>query len=318
MEADEVTVVFAADNAYSRPLTTAARSVIATLAPVHRLRLCVLDMGIDAQNRAAMESTFENERVELLWVDSLRDRVVDLPNTWTAITRATYGRLFIPEVLPGSVERALYLDCDVMARRSVGDLFFADMNENAALATYDVQSPFVSTVSAVPLWFDAGRSADDPNFNAGVMLMDLAAWRSDDLSGEALRYLTDGRHHFAQDQEAINVVLAGRIGQMDPRWNQQAEIFWAEHAVTQPYGSDFLALVRADPWIVHFSNSSKPWNYGVEHPFLDEWYANLDQTAYAGWRPHGPTRKQRIVKRGAGFARSVGRRVGLLASGESA
>lgn len=311
MDGSTITVVLSADDSYARPLTTSARSVVATLSPGRSLQLCVLDMGIAPANRQMMEASLRGPEVELVWVDTLREKVTDLPNTWTNITRATYARLYIPQVLP-ETQRALYLDCDVMARRCVGDLFFSDFEGNAALATTDVQSPFVSSISGVPLWYDAGRAPDEPNFNAGVMLMNLDHWRAERVTEETLRYLTDGRHHFAQDQEAINVVLAGRIGHMDPRWNQQAEIFWKEYAVLQPCSSERVELLKNDPWIVHFSNHPKPWAFGYDHPFLDEWFAALDQTAYRGWRPTGPTRTQRVVKRGVNLARRVGRRVGLL------
>jgi lipopolysaccharide biosynthesis glycosyltransferase len=92
--------------------------------------------------------------------------VAHLPNTWAQITRATYARLYISEVLPSST-RALYLDCDLIARRSVGELFDLDMNGKAALAVPDMQSPFVSS-----------------------------------------------------HQKAINVIRAGNIGFLDPRWVQ--------------------------------------------------------------------------------------------------
>src|SRR5690242_14963241 len=217
MRQDKVTVVLAADNGYARPLTVAARSVVDTLAPGRNLQLCVLDMGIEPSDRTLMEASFEHPGVEVVWVDKLQDRVAQFPNTWPIITRATYARIYIPEVLPHS-ERALYLDCDVMARHDVGELFDCDMGGAWAMGSPDVQAPFVPF--GVPNWYASGRTAADLNFNAGVLLMDLDAWRRHGLTEELLRYLTDGRHLRAQDQEAINAVLAGRIGEMDPRWNQ--------------------------------------------------------------------------------------------------
>jgi lipopolysaccharide biosynthesis glycosyltransferase len=298
MRNDKVTVVFAADSGYARPLTVAARSVIDTVDQGVRLELCVLDMGIEPSDRALMEASFEHPAVELVWVDKLQDRVAQFPNTWPIITRATYARIYIPEVLPDT-ERALYLDCDVMARQSVSDLHSCDMGDAWAMGSPDVQAPFVPF--GVPNWYEAGRSAGDLNFNAGVLLMDLEAWRTHGLTEELLRYLTDGRHLRAQDQEAINAVLAGRIGEMDPRWNQQAEIFWEgiqyHYEAFLPYRDAVLEDVRVDPWIVHFSSQPKPWHWGCDHPFLDEWFRNLDRTAYRGWRPPAPSKSQLLARK---------------------
>jgi lipopolysaccharide biosynthesis glycosyltransferase len=101
----------------------------------------------------------------------------------------------------------------------------------------------------------------------------------------ALAYLTDGRHYFGQDQEALNVVLAGRIGELDPRWNQQSELFLKEYEVILPFTRELIKDLSENPWITHYSNKRKPWHFGHEHPLLQEWFAYLDQTAFAGWRP---------------------------------
>lgn len=311
MSVDTVTVALAADDAFSRPLATAARSVLDTLDPELRLRVCVLDMGIEAANRRLIEASLASPQVEITWVDSLAHEVASLPNTWGYITRATYARLYLPQVLPDA-ERVLYLDCDVTARRSVADLFSTDLGGCAAAGVPDTQSPFVASPTGVPLWFDAGRSASEPNFNAGILLIDLAEWRRTGVTEAALDYLTSGRHHFAQDQEAINVVLARRILAVDPRWNQQTHVFKEEYAVTLPYDRSVVEQVRQDPWIVHFADRGKPWEPGYEHPFAEDWFASVDRTAYAGFRPKSVTRAQRGTTKGLDLARRAARRFGLL------
>jgi lipopolysaccharide biosynthesis glycosyltransferase len=294
MTDEVVTVVLAGDENYAMPLAVAASSVIETLDPRFRLQLCVLDMGIEPASRRLMERTFQKPRVETIWVDSLKERVGHLPHTFGFITRATYARLYIPSVLPETVKRALYLDCDTLARRSVSELFFADMEGAAAMGSPDVQSPFVSSTYAVPFWCERGRTSEELNFNAGVLLMDLDMWRKERINEQALEYLTDGRHHFAQDQEAINAVLPGKIKQMDPRWNQQSEIFQEQYEVIQPYSREVLKQIMEDPWIIHYCNIVKPWHYGNKHSFLSEWFAALDKTAFAGWRP---SRSRHVAKK---------------------
>lgn len=311
MGGNAATVVLAADDAFAPQLATAARSVLDHAHGDHSVRLCLLNMGIGPANVEKIDDTLRDPRAEVVWVTDLVERVERLPHVVTTITRATYGRLFIPEVLPDA-SRALYLDCDVVAKRDVADLIASDMANNTAMAVPDAEAPFVTAQSAVPWWCESGRSPSDLNFNAGVMLMDLDAFRAEKVAEAALRYLTDGRHYFAQDQEALNVVLAGRIGSLDPRWNQQSEIFREMVTVIQPYPRAEIERLQADPWIIHFCNGPKPWVFGCEHPLVDEWFAALDRTTYAGWRPSGPTRVQRLVKHGIRAARRGGRKVGLL------
>jgi lipopolysaccharide biosynthesis glycosyltransferase len=159
------------------------------------------------------------------------------------------------------------------------------MGDFAAMGVADAASPYVSSPYGVPYWSRSGRRADDVNFNAGVLLMNLPIWRNEDLAGAAFKYLTDGRHQFLADQEAINAALPGRIGQIDPRWNQQTEHLKPMYNVTLPYDEELFIELLTDPWIVHFTTSVKAWSYQPTHPFREEWFKNLDETPYRGWRP---------------------------------
>jgi lipopolysaccharide biosynthesis glycosyltransferase len=307
----EIAIVLAADDNFARPLAVTIRSIIANLGPSRTLRLWILDMGIAAGNRDLLHGILSDSRVKVTWDDSLVDRVDHLPNTWTAISRATYARLFLAEVAPQDAERVLYLDTDLVVRRCVGDLFDSDLNGSVALAVPDGRVPFVSASWGVPWWYEAGRSADDLNFNAGVMLIDLAQWRRLDVSTAALAYLTDGRHYTGQDQEALNATLAGRIMPVDPRWNQQTHIFTKDFEAILPYTREVVSLIKTEPWIVHFSTPEKPWMYGNDHPFAHEWFRCLDETPFAGWRPAPPPRRMRAVASVRRAARPLARRLGL-------
>jgi hypothetical protein len=39
---------------------------------------------------------------------------------------------------------------------------------------------------------------------------------------------------------------------------------------------------------VHFTSNKKPWHYFCRHPFLGEYLAAIDRTAWRGWRPKLP------------------------------
>jgi lipopolysaccharide biosynthesis glycosyltransferase len=280
-----ITVVLAADDKFSRPLAVAVRSLVAHLRPDRPADVYLLDMGIRPENRAKIAVAATSPAVTVHWISSVSDEVEHLPEAMPLISRATYARLLIPALLPPHTNRALYLDSDLIVRRHVGDLFDTPFERNAAMAVCDAGSPFVSSPHGVPYWSRYGRSADETNFNCGVLLMNLDAWRADNLTAAVFKYLTSGQHQAMADQEAINAVLAGRIGSVDPRWNQQTHIYRPVHRSTLPYDEEQLREILEDPWIVHFSTVIKPWSYGARHPFRHEWYEYLDQTPYRRWRP---------------------------------
>jgi len=297
-----IATVLAADDRFSRPLAATVRSIVSQLRPGRGMDMYLCDMGITPQNREEIASAAAHPDVQLHWVTTLGEKVAHLPEVVPGISRAAYARLFIPSVLPSGIDRALYLDSDLIARRCIGELFDSPIGKFAALGVADAGSPYVSSLYGVPYWSRYGRRADDINFNSGVLLLNLTAWREEDITGEAVEYLTDGRHQFLVDQEAINAVLPGRIGQVDPRWNVQTEHFQPQHQGALPFDEEQLAELIKDPWIVHYTTAVKAWSYECTHPFRDEWFASLDQTPYRGWRP---SRSAYL----AGQARRFGQRV---------
>lgn len=284
MPDSRIVAVLGADDRFSRPLAATVRSILAHLTPGRELDLYLCDMGITPRNRELIETVTRHPDVRTRWIDSLSAEVGHLPETWPGITRAAYARLFIPAFLPAET-KALYLDCDLIVRRCVGELYDTEMGDYAAMGVADAASPFVCSPYGVPFWARYGREAGETNFNSGVLLMNLPVWREDDIAGAAFKYLTSERHQGMVDQEAINAVLPGRIGTVDPRWNQQTEHFVPRFQATLPYPEELFQELLENPWIVHYTTNSKAWSYTSRHPFRDEWFAHLDQTPYAGWRP---------------------------------
>ncbi len=306
MTGSPITTVLAADNRFSRPLATTVHSIVSHLTPGRALRLYLCDMGITEPNREKIAAAGAHPDVEITWISSLMEKVAHLPQTWPGITRAAYARLLIPALLPDDADRALYLDCDLITRRCIGDLYDVEIGDYAAMGVADACSPFVSSPYGVPYWARYGRRADEVNFNSGVLLMNLKAWRAEDVTAAAFAYLTDGRHQIMVDQEAINAVLPGRIGLLDPRWNQQTEHFLPQFQSTLAYDAETLAKLLDDPWIVHFTTGTKAWTYGCGHQFRDEWFAALDETPYRGWRP---TRGAHLVEYGGRKLRAARNRL---------
>jgi lipopolysaccharide biosynthesis glycosyltransferase len=95
---------------------------------------------------------------------------------------------------------------------------------------------------------------------------------------------------------------------VDPRWNQQGELFQSAPAAVQPYSQETVDKVRKDPWVIHYSTGDKPWKFGCAHPWVDEWFANLDQTEFKGWRPAGPTKAEMLLHRARSAAKLASRR----------
>lgn len=268
----------AADRHYALPLAVMLRSAADNLDPRRSLKVYVVDAGLDPDARARISASLP-ERVALQWLAPERSGFVDLP-LWGRMTITTYDKLTIGRWLPASVGRALWLDCDMMVLGDLSRLWKTAQAQHTILAAQDTSVLTLGARFGVTCHQEIGIDAQAAYFNAGVMLIDLERWRSEDVAGRALAYLKRHRRRvYFYDQEALNGVLVGEWSRLDPRWN------WSPGFDRFASPNNTLDGTKRLPWIVHFTGNLKPWRFeGGSAPYR-LYYQYLDSTAWAGWRP---------------------------------
>jgi lipopolysaccharide biosynthesis glycosyltransferase len=301
----DTVLVFTIDQGYAMPLAVALASVAASAAPGERIRVIVLHEGVDAETQAKVTDPLAGSAVEVEWRAGASDSVAGL-HTTDRFSHVVWFRLVLPETLSDLDGRVLFLDADLVVEDSLAPLFTRDIGSSPIAAVPDAVFPFVGCAPGLPNWHASGLDAHAPYCNAGVMLIDLVAWRDADLTARTIAYASERRaeSHYL-DQDAINAVLGGTWHGLEPRWNQQPD-----HRL--PYGVVHLAHSYAelqaaadDPAIIHYASVDKPWHPGCSHPDVDRWRAALDRTAWAGWTPGVSARVRRYRRRVRQAARTI-------------
>ena len=171
------------------------------------------------------------------------------------------------------VQRCIYLDCDIIVRRDLSDLFAIDLGALpvAACTDYLYRYYMPEMRKKIPYqgrWFtpDAystevvGLTGD--YLNSGVMVVDLPAWNREKIS-ETVMAFCEARPGLAMvDQDGINAVLNGRFVEIDPRWNSHiymTTIYRSSRRTPAPAWAAIIDLWTRDPWVIHFTYQSKPW-----------------------------------------------------------
>lgn len=269
---DQHHVVVATDESFAMPTAVALRS----LARASEGPICVTVLH-DSISPAAMDRisrSLPHEDVELRWSDVGH---LDAGATRRShLGVATYFRLWVERVVPPEATRVLYLDVDTIVRRDLAPLFATDLAGHVLAAVRSVHFPFVGSRGAVNHWRQLGLDPRAPFFNAGVLLIDVARWRSEGVEARALEYLQGPHLGGGADQEALNVALTDRWLAIPPIWNQQTPILTDDHGAHLIHTADEIAAARSDPAIVHFQTRPKPWHRGSSHPWAAEW---LDHAA---------------------------------------
>lgn len=300
----DIVLVSGADENYAMPLAVTIRSVMEHLPASEKVKLFILDGGISSATRERLRRSWDDPRIQLQWLAPDVSRIADLPVS-DHISSTAYLRLMLPELLGPEIDRAIYLDADMLVRRDLRALWDEPLNDHLVLAVQDFAAPFIdasrsmsnfieakpylSAVHPVANHAELGLDRDAMYFNSGLLVMNLKQWRSENITDKVLACLDENRPHVLWwDQYALNVVCAGRWRCLDRRWNQGAHIFEYRSWRESPFEKQLYDQLQSDPWIVHYCSPLKPWHYFSNHPFENDFWRVLSQTAWQGYRPDRP------------------------------
>ncbi|HVX81704.1 MAG TPA: glycosyltransferase family 8 protein [Devosiaceae bacterium] len=171
-------------------------------------------------------------------------RILDQLPTTERFPRIVYGRLLLDRLLPREVERVLYLDCDVMVRRPIEELYDLDLEGMAIGAVADPYHDGIKLGRDIRTKQSPFDSAQ-PYFNSGVLLIDRAAFAAADLPGRIAEFARTGLlSQLYFDQDILNLVFAGNWLELPWRFNLLEP--------RKPHES-------LGPVILHYTGHRRPW-----------------------------------------------------------
>lgn len=184
----------------------------------------------------------------------------------------TYARFLFPEIFP-DLGKVLYIDVDTLVLGDIGELYSWPLEGNLVGAALGRGTERVDHCWGVLNYKELGIPPETPYFNAGVLLMDLKAWRHENFAKQCMDYAAKYPELcIFWDQTVMNTLLAGRFKLVSDIWNQQFSV--PDKSFTRE-------------GILHYCGPDKPWNFTNNLPkALNElYYEEIDRTAYRGWRP---------------------------------
>ena len=180
-------------------------------------------------------------------------------------TVAAYYRLAAAEFLPSSLDRILYLDCDIVVNSDLRELWEMDLTGLSAAVIDDMCSGLQSNYER--LQYDKQLRY----FNSGVLLINLAYWREHKIMELFEEYAKQYRERILwPDQDVLNAVLLNNKIHVGIEWNYQMGFLKQSYYDTLPERLQ-KEVVSTEPKIIHY-NQSKPWmvTYYIL-PYYREW-----------------------------------------------
>jgi len=239
------------------------------------------DDEVTSINRSDLEKTvasFGGKSILFYHIDVTKFPCFPNISSGVGVTKASYYRLLMSEILPENIHKVLYLDGDIIVRHSLLPLWNIDLGNRAVGVVPDgiVTMEFYNRLQYPP---QLGY------FNAGVILMNLDYWREHEVVNCFMDYLLNHAGILLfHDQDVLNVVFRESKIVLPIKYNLTNGFLWKKTQYdTKKYKHEVLEA-REDPVIVHFAGE-KPWNSyrrGASHPFASTFFKYQSQTKWKG------------------------------------
>ena len=209
-----------------------------------------------------LKSTIEAGRSELVLhvLPGHAKELIQNAPTLRHISIATYYRLFLPYVIDENIGKVLYLDCDILVRGSVEELFKETDPGIIITGASDINEED-----------HADRVGVDVYVNTGVLTMDMIGIRKmytmESMMKEIARIMAQPIKIILGDQDIINLLFMGHIEKVSNKYNFQRLIHKA-YCLKNP------SLVK-ETVIAHFITGDKPWNNDYLMVYAREYYSYL-------------------------------------------
>lgn len=240
MSRKNIPIFFAVDDNYIKFLKITLTSIIANSSKAYKYDIYILHDGLSSDSKNEIK-TLKNRHFNIKFRD-VGGQIRGLSNKFGVrdyYTLTTYFRLIIPDAF-FLLDKALYLDSDIVVNDDISKLYNIDIGNNLVGAVQD------SSVQLVPEFITYVEKALDIRhenyFNAGILVMNLKKMRSEHFTRQVVNLTKEVTYKVAQDQDLLNVVCKDKVHYIDKTWN------------TMPIGEKI-----ENPSIVHYNLIYKPW-----------------------------------------------------------
>lgn len=286
-ELERMEIAIAGDANYIVPLTVLLKSIFIHNTDVHiTINFLHLVNAIDESGLAEIEQLVVTSGHTMRRLPVTEAQLGEVPES--RHSKSTYLRLFLPELLPEEVTRVLYLDGDIVVNGAIKPLYDTDLS-----ASYIAGVKDTTIIFGKEHYCALDIPQETEYFNAGVVLMNIARMRKENMQAAFFEYLRTHIHLLKfSDQDVLNGTLYRAVTCIPPKYNYN---YWTEKDIAlQLYSKEEWYAAIHHPVIVHYIGPVKPWHYKSIHPKKSLWWHYLKQTAYKDYRPKDKTLKNMV------------------------
>ncbi len=255
----KIHLCFACDENYIRYAAVALYSALCSRARGDSFCVWIISEGISQKVRHWFVSLFPAE--EIYFIDLPSDFMHGAPLLNAHLSHAAYARLALGTLLPQSVKKVVYLDCDLLVFSSLRPLACWNLQGKAVVGVEDW---------GIALLRKEGQFLfpwpQDPYIGSGLLVVDLVRWREIGAQKCCEHYVAAPLYPIRfEDQDVLNFALHGHVGVLPPEWDVCFHLS-EEQLLRRKAQSEWIHAMRA-PKVVHFATAKKPWKEEFYPPY---------------------------------------------------
>lgn len=278
IKSDHMHICFAGNNQIAEKMCVAITSIVRYMRSFDTIDFFILENDINAKNKRKIKQ-LENENVAIEFirinVEQFEKRCPKGPGC-VHVPVQTYFRYLIPQLKP-DYEKVLYLDCDMVVRKSLSELWETELGDNYAAAVqefyYDAANRMQIKVPTV--------------FNAGMLLLNNKKLVEDNIADKLFENTDKFKDKIVYvDQDILNYTFNNKVVWVSPIYNAQIDLWRPGTCVKSIYSPEAIWWAKNDPVIVHYNGPNKPWKIdgfkelSKYQPFVKCYFRNLLHTPY--------------------------------------
>jgi len=255
MNKNTIHIALTFDEKYITPFFVVLTSIFSNN-PNSQFQVHAIATGVSLAEKDRIRTFVQQHQSDISFYEISPEQLQGLvvpENSYLSV--ATYYRLFMPFLVPEQTEKLLYLDTDIVVIGSLKELYDTNL--------YNLPFGAVAEVSATLNRPDLGILEENIYFNAGVMLINIAEWKKQNITERTIQYIQENPEKLIYlDQDALNVVAANQYYKLSGKYNV-LPFDIPEYLPVKRYKT-FLQ----DKVIMHYTlKEYKPWSILSTHHF---------------------------------------------------
>ncbi len=253
-----INICLSCDDKYVQHMGVTIASILKNKAPEDLINLYILNGGISRKNQEKIKNLCKIADFSIEFINVNKEKFSQCPiQDWTHLSLTAYYILLLP-TLKQDCDKIIYLDCDIVVKTSLKELFNTELNDYYIAAVRDISENKHKK-----------RLGLNNYINSGVIIFNAKKWREDNIDSKIFKWIDNNSDKIVlHDQDILNAVLNEKILILDNKWNAQ---------IIKDYDKE-----TEQNWeksnILHFIDKKKPWKYYNGDKFTAEYRKYLKIT----------------------------------------